>query len=757
VVRRLVRAIACLAFAALLGGCGRAAPSVEIARWTLVSPGDHGDAFGAPGTETSEIVLPLHIQDRLPKARARYSLRAHVALPPELRDRPLTFSIVDLPALATLYAGGREAGPLDVNTFDRYRSAGSHRWRIGREETHGDSLDLRLDVEHTWVQSAWLDAVPVLSATPAGEPWFVFMLGWNRATGILGLAMTLLVSTTFGLLYVFDRRRSVHGWHAAQGVFGSAYPCLSMGILQPIFGTGEVAVSAVLITLSAISSVYFVAGMFEQPRPKAWWWGFAAFVVGAALLKGDAFHASGLVVPGVVAAVLAATVNGLVVLSRARAHGKPPLLATLAALGFPITAAFGVPDMLALLGLGDPFAGLRGGSLALATVSLLQAAALSRSHVESLNRADDLNVELAGRVAALEATNREIRVLNDELRRQIGARSQTLEGALARIGPLSSARPRALAEGDVIEDRYRVVRCIGAGGMGTVYEVERLVDGKRLAFKVLQAARSGGELARLAREAQIASRLDHPNVVGIVDVDVSASGAVFIVMELVEGKSLDDLDARYGDATWALDLLRQIASGLAAMHAQGIVHRDLKPGNVLVTRARTSSSDVAKIADFGIAMRATESHDDDTTEPRHVLGEAATLRADDTARDEVDPLLTRTGQVLGTPMYMAPELGRGAKHASAASDVYALGVMAFELLTGHLPTGFEVLSHLRDRSLPLPSLASRIPSIDARLAELLDRCLAYEPIARPTASELEGALAAACAAPREAARGMPAA
>ena len=111
--------------------------------------------------------------------------------------------------------------------------------------------------------------------------------------------------------------------------------------------------------------------------------------------------------------------------------------------------------------------------------------------------------------------------------------------------------PRAFVPGDVVDARYRVVRRIGEGGMGMVYEIERATDGKRLALKVLQAPRSGAELARLAREAEIASRVDHPNVVGIKDVDVSNSGTLFVVMDLIDGPSLDGMRSHFADVPWA--------------------------------------------------------------------------------------------------------------------------------------------------------------------------------------------------------------
>src|SRR5205085_1585054 len=143
------------------------------------------------------------------------------------------------------------------------------------------------------------------------------------------------------------------------------------------------------------------------------------------------------------------------------------------------------------------------------------------------------------RIDALEAKNREIEVLNTELRRQVGTRSEQLADSLAKLGPVRT-RPDSLKTGDIVDERYRVMRAIAAGGMGAVFEVERSSDNKRLALKVLSDSASGSALARFAREAQMVSQIDHPNVISIVDVGVSSAGQLFLVMELVSGVTLED-------------------------------------------------------------------------------------------------------------------------------------------------------------------------------------------------------------------------
>ena len=306
---------------------------------------------------------------------------------------------------------------------------------------------------------------------------------------------------------------------------------------------------------------------------------------------------------------------------------------------------------------------------------------------------------------------------NVELRRQIAERSRALSEALATLDSAPRGGSR-LREGDVVDDRYRVVRALGSGGMGTVSEVERVSDGKRLALKALHEASNRAALARFAREAQIAAEIEHPNVVRIYDVGVASSGFLYVVMELATGGSLEDARRRFGDRAFALPILQQVADGLAALHGHGVIHRDLKPANVLLDDARH-----VRIADFGIAaLRGDE------------LGLAKTI--DVAGATAVDAKLTRAGDLLGTPLYMAPELARGAERASAASDVFAFGVLAYEVVSGHMPfSDPPVLDALVGRTSAPPS-----PLSDSSIDLLIMGALSLDPGARPTLQEIASAL-----------------
>lgn len=215
---------------------------------------------------------------------------------------------------------------------------------------------------------------------------------------------------------------------------------------------------------------------------------------------------------------------------------------------------------------------------------------------------DSMQQELQTKVTELQRSNREVQQLNDELRRQIEQRSRRLlEILLPKEGPPPSGTE--LPPNSLLGDCYRVVRSIGRGGMGVVYEVERTTDGRRLAAKVLGSNPDRTALGRFAREAQILARLCHPNLISIFDIDVTSHGLLFIAMELVDGSSLWQLRTSFGDKDprWGLAVLRQIAAALAALHGQGIVHREQYAPS---TRAKNLSSDIPQRRSRGGNRRA---------------------------------------------------------------------------------------------------------------------------------------------------------
>jgi len=309
--------------------------------------------------------------------------------------------------------------------------------------------------------------------------------------------------------------------------------------------------------------------------------------------------------------------------------------------------------------------------------------------------------------------------LNAELRRQVAQRSKELVELLR--GP--TLRPAHFHADDVVDGRYRIVRLLGEGGMGSVFEAERRSDGKRVALKVMSGSIATDDAARFVREAEIAAQLDHANLVPVLDVGLS-SGTPFLVMELLEGGSVDGQRRRFGDVRWALPLLAQIASGLRALHERGIVHRDLKPANVLLER-EADGGYRARISDFGISRRSD-------------LGAVEALDA--TARVE----LTASGAIIGTPLYMAPETAHGAARVGPPADIFSFGLMAHEMLTGSLPFTlppvFEEAAKLPQAT--LASLRTLGVVLPAGVAEALDGCLARNPADRPDARALGGALEA---------------
>ncbi len=269
---------------------------------------------------------------------------------------------------------------------------------------------------------------------------------------------------------------------------------------------------------------------------------------------------------------------------------------------------------------------------------------------------------------------------------------------------------QTLSKGAVVAGRYRIVAQLGEGGMGAVYRATQEPLGREVALKVMSAALSqdAGAIERFQREAKASSSLAHPNIVTVFDFG-DDQGSLFIAMELIPGRGLDGL-LEQGPMPWrrAASILRGICAALYEAHEKGIVHRDLKPANVIITSTATQS-DVPKVVDFGIAK----------------------------LRDSGPKNLTMTGAVVGTPGYVAPELFHGIE-PSPAADLYALGVLAFDLLCGGPPfkgnTAAELLKqHLFDPPPAPSSVMAGLPlAFDALVLSLLEK----DPARRP-ASALE--------------------
>ena len=281
---------------------------------------------------------------------------------------------------------------------------------------------------------------------------------------------------------------------------------------------------------------------------------------------------------------------------------------------------------------------------------------------------------------------------------------------------MEPARRDNTLSGRVLEGRYRILDQIGEGGMGTVYRAEHLKLGRKVALKVLLAEHGDHTTlrARFEREAKALAALSHPNVITVTDFGV-ADDLPYLVMELLEGRTLKDhllegplaVDAAFG-------ITREILRGLAYAHGEGVAHRDLKPGNVFL-QSLPDGLEHVKLLDFGLAK----------------------FVAQDSGGD--GPPLTKLGSVLGTPAYMAPEQASG-DTSDARSDVYAAGILIFEMLAGQRPFDGEPGDVLRQQLLsPLPPLSTMCSWREAspELESFLSRATAKERASRfQTAGEM---------------------
>jgi len=271
--------------------------------------------------------------------------------------------------------------------------------------------------------------------------------------------------------------------------------------------------------------------------------------------------------------------------------------------------------------------------------------------------------------------------------------------------------------GKLLDGRYRVESLLGSGGMGVVYRATHIHLDSEFAVKILNPELVANQQAieRFRREAKAAGRIRHPNAIQVTDFGVTADKIVYLVMEIVRGISLRDLiqQERALDYHRVVSLMDQACAAVEAAHQSGVTHRDLKPDNILIQQA--GKAERVKVLDFGIAK---------LREQASATGSNLTL--------------TEAGTIIGTPQYMSPEQCRG-RNLDVHSDVYSLGIILYEMLTGRTPfrgeTAYEIVAkHLKEAPRPLRQL---LPAIPESIEHVVMRAIEKDPALRqPSAAEL---------------------
>lgn len=268
-----------------------------------------------------------------------------------------------------------------------------------------------------------------------------------------------------------------------------------------------------------------------------------------------------------------------------------------------------------------------------------------------------------------------------------------------------------LAPGTVFSEYYEIIGPLGAGNLSRVFQARHISSGRNLAIKMLHSHLCNDSLSvqRFQREAKALSRLNHPNLVSVEDFMISPDGIPFIIMDYLEGESLQQILAREKSLGWqeTASIFVQICKGLSHAHSKGIIHRDLKPGNVMIVLEKNGNKQ-AKVVDFGLAK---------------------TNQTDSIGR------ITQTGEVFGSPLYMSPEQCEG-KTVDRRSDVYAVGCIMFECLTGKAPYhGKNIIDTL---SMHLNSPVPEIPAssnVPPWMVETVRKALAKDPAKRQQSIE----------------------